>query len=50
METASFTLLGAHAKGRGDGDAAVRVCDVNSRREELRCSPQRPPHDPPSDR
>ena len=20
---------GAHAKGRGDGDTAVRVCDVN---------------------
>ena len=41
---------GAHAKRRGDGDIAVRVCDVDfSRRGELRCAPQRAPQAPPWD-
>ena len=34
---------GAHAKVRGDGDPAVWVCDVDSRRIALRRGPQRAP-------
>ena len=37
MEDVPFTLeVSAHAKGRGDGGPAVRVCDVNSRPGALR--------------
>ena len=39
---------GAHAKSRGDGDAAVWVRDVDSRGGALRCAPQRAPQAPPS--
>ena len=37
VETASFTAEGAHDKVRGDGDAAVWVCDAGSRSGALHC-------------
>lgn len=43
METAVFTLKVQLPKDRGDGDAAVPVCDMDPRRGEIRCAPQGAP-------
>ena len=50
MEHAPFTLkVSVHAKGRGDGDPAVRLCEVGSWPGALRRAPNGTPQTPPTD-